>query len=159
MVTLRYNVVIGVCGFQRKLSTQESLPIELDGMPGCEERMLKKVANNSKHKVYDKINVSQRKKNVYTCTEDLDFLFSQGTTCHQCRQKTIDQKTKCHNKNCAGVRGQVLYKYVHALLQPYRSIVHTCTYIIMYMYMCAHHMYMFMYAYAHIHVTVMDCVL
>ena len=38
------------------------------------------------------------------------FLFSvtkQGTTCHQCRQKTIDLKTVCHNKNCCGTRGQV----------------------------------------------------
>lgn len=29
-----------------------------------------------------------------------------GTSCHQCRQKTLDQKTRCRNKNCRGVRGQ-----------------------------------------------------
>ncbi|KAK2184910.1 hypothetical protein NP493_249g09001 [Ridgeia piscesae] len=29
-----------------------------------------------------------------------------GTTCHQCRQKTDDQKTICHADNCFGVRGQ-----------------------------------------------------
>ncbi|XP_058038719.1 cell division cycle-associated 7-like protein [Ahaetulla prasina] len=29
-----------------------------------------------------------------------------GTTCHQCRQKTIDTKTVCHNADCVGVRGQ-----------------------------------------------------
>ncbi|XP_034258282.1 cell division cycle-associated 7-like protein isoform X2 [Pantherophis guttatus] len=29
-----------------------------------------------------------------------------GTTCHQCRQKTIDTKTICHNEDCVGVRGQ-----------------------------------------------------
>ena len=29
-----------------------------------------------------------------------------GTTCHQCRQKTIDQKTICRNEDCFGVRGQ-----------------------------------------------------
>lgn len=34
-------------------------------------------------------------------------LCTQGTTCHQCRQKTIDQKTICFNKNCMGTRGQV----------------------------------------------------
>jgi len=28
-----------------------------------------------------------------------------GTTCHQCRQKTLDQKTICRSGNCAGVRG------------------------------------------------------
>nr|XP_023011528.1 cell division cycle-associated 7-like protein [Leptinotarsa decemlineata] len=29
-----------------------------------------------------------------------------GTTCHQCRQKTLDQKTSCRNAECIGVRGQ-----------------------------------------------------
>ena len=28
-----------------------------------------------------------------------------GTTCHQCRQKTTDVKTVCRSGNCAGVRG------------------------------------------------------
>lgn len=30
----------------------------------------------------------------------------QGSTCHQCRQKTIDTKTNCRNPECVGVRGQ-----------------------------------------------------
>ncbi|KAM8934827.1 cell division cycle-associated protein 7 isoform 2-T2 [Pelodytes ibericus] len=29
-----------------------------------------------------------------------------GSTCHQCRQKTIDTKTNCRNPECMGVRGQ-----------------------------------------------------
>lgn len=29
-----------------------------------------------------------------------------GTSCHQCRQKTLDQKTCCRNAECFGVRGQ-----------------------------------------------------
>uniref|UniRef100_A0A8C5L3I1 Cell division cycle associated 7 like n=1 Tax=Jaculus jaculus TaxID=51337 RepID=A0A8C5L3I1_JACJA len=29
-----------------------------------------------------------------------------GSTCHQCRQKTIDTKTVCRNQDCGGVRGQ-----------------------------------------------------
>ncbi|XP_054847061.1 cell division cycle-associated 7-like protein [Eublepharis macularius] len=29
-----------------------------------------------------------------------------GSTCHQCRQKTIDTKTVCRNEGCGGVRGQ-----------------------------------------------------
>ncbi|XP_029315050.1 LOW QUALITY PROTEIN: cell division cycle-associated protein 7a [Cottoperca gobio] len=29
-----------------------------------------------------------------------------GSTCHQCRQKTIDTKTSCRNPECVGVRGQ-----------------------------------------------------
>ncbi|KAL0963845.1 hypothetical protein UPYG_G00314320 [Umbra pygmaea] len=31
---------------------------------------------------------------------------STGSTCHQCRQKTIDTKTNCRNAECVGVRGQ-----------------------------------------------------
>ena len=34
-------------------------------------------------------------------------VLNQGTTCHQCRQKTDDLKTICRNTQCAGVRGQV----------------------------------------------------
>ena len=30
---------------------------------------------------------------------------SKGTTCHQCRQKTIDQKTICRSGQCQGGRG------------------------------------------------------
>ncbi|XP_014278179.1 cell division cycle-associated 7-like protein [Halyomorpha halys] len=29
-----------------------------------------------------------------------------GSTCHQCRQKTVDVKSICRNKNCVGIRGQ-----------------------------------------------------
>jgi len=29
-----------------------------------------------------------------------------GTTCHQCRQKTVDTKTICRSGSCVGVRGQ-----------------------------------------------------
>lgn len=31
---------------------------------------------------------------------------SMGTTCHQCRQKTLDTKTFCRNEACNGVQGQ-----------------------------------------------------
>lgn len=31
---------------------------------------------------------------------------AKGTSCHQCRQKTLDSKTYCRNANCIGVRGQ-----------------------------------------------------
>ncbi|CAH0562030.1 unnamed protein product [Brassicogethes aeneus] len=31
---------------------------------------------------------------------------SNGTSCHQCRQKTSDQKTSCRNPQCIGVQGQ-----------------------------------------------------
>lgn len=29
-----------------------------------------------------------------------------GTSCHQCRQKTVDTKTICRSRRCIGVRGQ-----------------------------------------------------
>lgn len=31
---------------------------------------------------------------------------STGTTCHQCRQKTLDTKTICRSETCVGIRGQ-----------------------------------------------------
>lgn len=35
----------------------------------------------------------------------------QGTSCHQCRQKTNDMKTICRSGACFGVRGQVSAKF------------------------------------------------
>ncbi|KAG9476294.1 hypothetical protein GDO78_003062 [Eleutherodactylus coqui] len=49
------------------------------------EEELENVAVTVKDKVYDKI---------------------LGSTCHQCRQKTLDTKTFCRNPGCGGVRGQ-----------------------------------------------------
>jgi len=42
--------------------------------------------------------------NVATCVSDKVYSQS-GTTCHQCRQKTTDQKTICRSGRCHGVRG------------------------------------------------------
>ncbi|KAJ8686778.1 hypothetical protein QAD02_022572 [Eretmocerus hayati] len=49
------------------------------------DRMLKNIASKLSGKVYDAIN---------------------GTSCHQCRQKTKDTKTVCRSGECVGVRGQ-----------------------------------------------------
>lgn len=49
------------------------------------EKMLKNVAKKSSKKTYCKI---------------------KGTSCHQCRQKTLDTKTVCRSGECIGVRGQ-----------------------------------------------------
>ncbi|KAF7252431.1 Cell division cycle-associated 7-like protein [Varanus komodoensis] len=46
---------------------------------------LENVAITVKDKIYDKV---------------------LGSTCHQCRQKTIDTKTVCRNEGCGGMRGQ-----------------------------------------------------
>ncbi|XP_074857420.1 cell division cycle-associated protein 7 [Carettochelys insculpta] len=42
------------------------------------------------------------------CETVRDKVYNQvmGSTCHQCRQKTIDTKTNCRNPDCVGVRGQ-----------------------------------------------------
>ncbi|XP_053561517.1 cell division cycle-associated protein 7-like [Bombina bombina] len=46
---------------------------------------LKNVADSVKYKVYNTVH---------------------GSTCHQCRQKTVDTKTNCRNMECQGIRGQ-----------------------------------------------------
>ncbi|RZF40703.1 hypothetical protein LSTR_LSTR007994 [Laodelphax striatellus] len=48
-----------------------------------DDRLISKIARRSK-KVYDSVN---------------------GTTCHQCRQKTTDTKSVCRSGSCVGVRG------------------------------------------------------
>nr|XP_020043558.1 cell division cycle-associated protein 7 isoform X3 [Castor canadensis] len=49
------------------------------------EEELENICSNSREKIYNR---------------------SLGSTCHQCRQKTIDTKTNCRNPECWGVRGQ-----------------------------------------------------
>ncbi|XP_066531204.1 cell division cycle-associated 7-like protein [Hoplias malabaricus] len=49
------------------------------------EEDLDNVADRAKDKILDKEN---------------------GSTCHQCRQKTLDTKTECRNPYCGGVKGQ-----------------------------------------------------
>ncbi|KAK7915568.1 hypothetical protein WMY93_011329 [Mugilogobius chulae] len=49
------------------------------------EEELELVADNMTEKIYNKVT---------------------GSTCHQCRQKTIDTKTCCRNEGCRGIQGQ-----------------------------------------------------
>ncbi|XP_042561555.1 cell division cycle-associated protein 7a isoform X2 [Clupea harengus] len=44
--------------------------------------------------------------NICTNVREKVYSSSMGSTCHQCRQKTTDTKTSCHNPECVGVRGQ-----------------------------------------------------
>lgn len=66
--------------------------------------MLKKVADRFGQKIYNQIS---------------------GTTCHQCRQKTVDTKTICRSGECVVVRGQfcgrcLTIRYAsEALMDPY----------------------------------------
>lgn len=63
-------------------------PYNPDSIPSVNEitqDMLDNVAERSTLKVYCKVN---------------------GTSCHQCRQKTLDTKTICRSGECIGIRGQ-----------------------------------------------------
>ncbi|XP_063685595.1 uncharacterized protein LOC134819537 [Bolinopsis microptera] len=71
--------------------TSDPVEIDLDSDEETEEereeriKLMQKPAHHVMEKKYDR---------------------THGTTCHQCRQKTLDGKTRCNNKNCVGVRGQ-----------------------------------------------------
>ncbi|KAK7168616.1 hypothetical protein R3I93_004823 [Phoxinus phoxinus] len=44
--------------------------------------------------------------NICVNVREKTYNRASGSTCHQCRQKTIDTKTNCRNPECVGVRGQ-----------------------------------------------------
>ncbi|NXA52551.1 CDA7L protein, partial [Nothocercus julius] len=80
---LKKRLSQGDCGVRkRRRSSKYSScrPVE-----DITEEDLDNVAITVKDKIYDKVI---------------------GSTCHQCRQKTIDTKTICRNEGCGGVRGQ-----------------------------------------------------
>ena len=88
----------------------EELPIELDDVPAYPPTRHIQVISSSTKKEYDR---------------------HYGTTCHQCRQKTKDTKTVCHNKNCKGVRGQfcapcLLNRYGEGLVESLRDPKWVC---------------------------------
>ncbi|KAK9958125.1 hypothetical protein ABG768_012299 [Culter alburnus] len=66
---------------QRKRRSRESIRMPED----ITEEELENVADRAKDKILDKEN---------------------GSTCHQCRQKTLDTKTECRGIYCQGVKGQ-----------------------------------------------------
>ncbi|XP_077584288.1 cell division cycle-associated protein 7a [Stigmatopora nigra] len=63
----------------------KALPHVVRPVEEVTEEELEKICYNAREKVYHTIN---------------------GSTCHQCRQKTTDTKTNCRNPDCVGVRGQ-----------------------------------------------------
>ncbi|KAB0403840.1 hypothetical protein E2I00_017786 [Balaenoptera physalus] len=62
-----------------------TLPHVIRPVDEVTEEELDNICNNSREKIYNR---------------------SLGSTCHQCRQKTMDTKTNCRNPECWGVRGQ-----------------------------------------------------
>ncbi len=98
------------CRRPRVRRVSEELPIELDDNPAYPPTRHIKVISSSTAKEYDRVN---------------------GTTCHQCRQKTKDTKTVCHNRNCKGVRGQfcapcLLNRYGEGLAESLRDPKWVC---------------------------------
>ncbi|XP_076166679.1 cell division cycle-associated 7-like protein [Ptiloglossa arizonensis] len=73
---------------KKKVHRASKSPYDPDSVPSVDEitdDMLNNVAVKSSLKQYSRIN---------------------GTSCHQCRQKTLDTKTVCRSGECIGVRGQ-----------------------------------------------------
>lgn len=60
-------------------------PESIPSVDEITQEMLDNIAKKSSLKTYCKIN---------------------GTSCHQCRQKTLDTKTVCRSGECIGIRGQ-----------------------------------------------------
>ncbi|KAG8443035.1 hypothetical protein GDO86_011740 [Hymenochirus boettgeri] len=69
--------------FQKRRRTSKNYSVRT--VEDITEEELQNVADSVKDKIYDKI---------------------VGSTCHQCRQKTVDTKTVCRNPGCGGVKGQ-----------------------------------------------------
>lgn len=65
--------------------TSSSLPHVIRPVEDITQEELRGICFNAREKVYNR---------------------ATGSTCHQCRQKTIDTKTNCRNPECMGVRGQ-----------------------------------------------------
>ncbi|XP_061548180.1 cell division cycle-associated protein 7a [Phycodurus eques] len=70
---------------RRSCNGTKALPHVVRPVEEVTEEELECVCLNAREKVYHSVN---------------------GSTCHQCRQKTVDTKTNCRNPECVGVRGQ-----------------------------------------------------
>uniref|UniRef100_A0A2K5F516 Zinc-finger domain-containing protein n=1 Tax=Aotus nancymaae TaxID=37293 RepID=A0A2K5F516_AOTNA len=69
----------------RRSRSSLTLPHIIRPVEEITEEDLENICNNSREKIYN---------------------HSLGSSCHQCRQKTIDTKTNCRNPDCCGIRGQ-----------------------------------------------------
>ncbi|XP_009862216.2 cell division cycle-associated protein 7-like [Ciona intestinalis] len=97
--TLRSRLTVRFTSMKRKISNDDpaertpkrrhvsslSQPHIIIPVEDVTQEMLDNIAEHSVGKTYDTIN---------------------GTSCHQCRQKTIDTKSCCRGEDCSGVRGQ-----------------------------------------------------
>lgn len=69
---------------RRKFSSRITTSVSIRMPEEITEQELNNIAHRSTKKIYSQ----------------------QGTSCHQCRQKTSDFKTICRSRRCVGVRGQ-----------------------------------------------------
>ncbi|XP_015592142.1 cell division cycle-associated protein 7 isoform X2 [Cephus cinctus] len=73
----------------------------------------RKVLQHVNKSVYDPNNIpspdeitQEMLDNIAEKSSGKTYNKAEGTSCHQCRQKTIDTKTVCRSGECIGVRGQ-----------------------------------------------------
>lgn len=69
---------------KRSVNHRNSLPVAVVPVEEITEAYLNNIASKSTRKTYSQ----------------------SGTSCHQCRQKTLDSKSYCRSGRCVGVRGQ-----------------------------------------------------
>ncbi|NWW96223.1 CDA7L protein, partial [Rhynochetos jubatus] len=72
------------------------------------KRLMRKRRRSSKYSSHRPVEdiTEEDLDNVAITVKDKIYDKVLGSTCHQCRQKTIDTKTICRNQSCGGVRGQ-----------------------------------------------------
>ncbi|XP_063181063.1 cell division cycle-associated 7-like protein isoform X2 [Chroicocephalus ridibundus] len=71
----------------------------------CGVRKRRRSSKYSSHRPVEDI-TEEDLDNIAITVKDKIYDKVLGSTCHQCRQKTIDTKTICRNQGCGGVRGQ-----------------------------------------------------
>ncbi|KAF1459754.1 Cell division cycle-associated 7-like protein, partial [Pygoscelis antarcticus] len=72
------------------------------------KRLMRKRRRSSKYSSHRPVEdiTEEDLDNIAITVKDKIYDKVLGSTCHQCRQKTIDTKTICRNQGCGGVRGQ-----------------------------------------------------
>ncbi|NXC68210.1 CDA7L protein, partial [Anhinga anhinga] len=72
------------------------------------KRLMRKRRRSSKYSSHRPVEdiTDEDLDNIAVTVKDKIYDKVLGSTCHQCRQKTIDTKTICRNQGCGGVRGQ-----------------------------------------------------
>ncbi|XP_010154001.1 PREDICTED: cell division cycle-associated 7-like protein, partial [Eurypyga helias] len=84
---------------------QQNLLKRLSVQGDCGVRKRRRSSKYSSHRPVEDI-TEEDLDNVAITVKDKIYDKVLGSTCHQCRQKTIDTKTVCRNQSCGGVRGQ-----------------------------------------------------